>query len=70
MNEFLTMADLVARLREIRQSQRLSQKSLGERCGQSQQYINSIEQGKRVPTFETAATIAEVLGFRLVLQLR
>lgn len=68
MSEFLTMQDLVAHLRTLRQDAKLSQSALGELCGLTQQYINAVENGQRIPTFETAATIADALGVTLTLK--
>jgi transcriptional regulator with XRE-family HTH domain len=44
--------DVHKKLRKIRIDKGLSQKSLGEKCGLTQQAINRIEQGqRRAPSF-------------------
>ena len=50
------------RIREIRKSQKLSQKQLGDRLGVSQAMVAQYENGDRNPKFETLLKIADALG--------
>ncbi len=46
----------------IRKQRGLTQEQLAERCGLSQQYLSSLERGKRNPTIVTIYEIALALG--------
>src|SRR5215468_4808074 len=51
----------IDRLKEIRQSQRLSQRELARRCGLAEMMIHRYESGKAEPTLTTFQLIAEQL---------
>lgn len=53
------------RLRKLRERRRISRRVLSELCGLSRNMVTLYEQGKRVPTIETAAQMADVLGVTL-----
>ena len=57
----LTMPKLV-RLREVRESQFLTQGELAERSGVSRQTINRLEGGEIEPRFKTIRQLAQALG--------
>ena len=49
-------------VRRIRQEKGLTQEQFAERSGFSQQYISSLENGRRNPTIVTIYEIATALG--------
>ncbi len=57
----LTVPKLV-RLREVRESQFLTQGELAERSGVSRQTINRLEGGEIEPRFKTIRQLAQALG--------
>lgn len=54
--------NLATRLKELRSSHGLSQKSLGEHIGLSMQAINNIERGYRTTTSEKLTLLADYFG--------
>ncbi|HEX5504449.1 MAG TPA: helix-turn-helix transcriptional regulator [Thermomicrobiales bacterium] len=52
-------------LRDVRQRAGLTMEELADRAGVHRTYIGLLEQGKRQPTVDAAARIAEALGLRL-----
>jgi transcriptional regulator with XRE-family HTH domain len=61
--------DLGALLRNVRQAQRLSQRSLAIRAGTSQDAISRIERGAEAPTLERFEQLLLAMGQRLVLDI-
>lgn len=59
------MLTLGEKIKEFRQNKKLSQKTLGERAGMSQQMIAQYESGKRQPKIETLKRIANALEIEL-----
>lgn len=55
-----------ARLRELRAARGLTQEMLCERAGISVDAVNRIENGTRVPTLTTLASLAKALGVEVV----
>ena len=49
-------------LRRLRIQRRYSQRGLSELCGLSKNSVNDYERGKRSPSIEAAAQLADVLG--------
>lgn len=47
----------------IKKRGKQSQKTIAAKCGISQNYLSSIENGIRHPSVKVAKSIAEVLGF-------
>ena len=59
----MDMRKLVGRnVRRIRQKKELTQERFAELSGFSQQYISSLEQGRRNPTVVTLYELATALG--------
>ena len=58
----LTTVPKLTRLREVRESNFLTQGELAERSGVSRQTINRIEQGEIEPRFRTIRQLATALG--------
>jgi len=59
----MDMRKLVGRnFARLRAERGLTQETVAERANLSQQYISGIENGKRNPTIETLADIAQALG--------
>ena len=57
------MRQLVGRnAARLRKAAGLTQEQLAERCGLSQQYLSTLESGKRNPTVVTLYEIAQGLG--------
>jgi transcriptional regulator with XRE-family HTH domain len=54
-----------ARVRELRQSLRMTQEQLGERASLSYKFIGEVERGVANPTLETLARIAVALNVDL-----
>lgn len=52
-------------LREKRDATNMSQKELSKAVGLSRSYISLIEQGERIPTYNTAIKMAECLNLKL-----
>lgn len=52
-------------MRDERRRQNLSMNALAQKAGLSQQMVSYTERGMRVPTLDTAARMAEALGFSL-----
>lgn len=50
------------RLQMLRRQHKYSQRALSELCGLSKNMVNLYEQGKRVPSIEAAAQMADILG--------
>lgn len=59
--------DLADLLRDVRQAQGLSQRSLAVRAGTSQDAISRIERGAEAPTLERFEQLLLAMGQRLVL---
>jgi transcriptional regulator with XRE-family HTH domain len=57
---------LGARVRQLRQSKRLTQEQLAERAGLSQKFVGELERGRGNPTLTTLAALGEALGVELV----
>ena len=53
------------KIRELRESQNLTQEKLGDRIGVSQDYLSRIEQGKKNPTVNLLYKIAGGLGVQV-----
>lgn len=53
---------LPQRLRQLRKSQHVSQRTLSELCGLSRNAVARYESGERTPTILTLATLADFLG--------
>jgi transcriptional regulator with XRE-family HTH domain len=49
-------------LKEIRESQFLTQRELGEKAGIGANTVNRIEKGLQMPTFKTIKKLAKALG--------
>lgn len=64
------MADLRgqlgARVKQLRQSRRLTQEQLAERAGLSHKFIGELERGRGNPTLTTLTSLGEALGVDLV----
>lgn len=50
-----------ARLREVRQQQRLTQEQLAEKASLSLNFLNLIERGQRGPSFDSLERLARAL---------
>jgi transcriptional regulator with XRE-family HTH domain len=50
-------------LRELRQSQKLSQEALSHRISRHRTYISRMELGQENPTFETMKRVVDELGY-------
>lgn len=57
---------LGARVKQLRQSRRLTQEQVAERSGLSHKFIGEIERGLGNPTLTTLASMADALGVGLV----
>ena len=53
------------KIRELRESQNLTQEKLGDMIGASQDYLSRIEQGKKTPTVNLLYKIAGGLGVQV-----
>ena len=53
------------KIRELRESQNLTQEKLGDMIGVSQDYLSRIEQGKKNPTVNRLYKIAGGLGVQV-----
>ncbi len=53
------------KIRELRESQNLTQEKLGDMIGVSQDYLSRIEQGKKNPTVNLLYKIAGGLGVQV-----
>ena len=53
------------KIRELRESQNLTQEKLGDMIGISQDYLSRIEQGKKNPTVNLLYKIAGGLGVQV-----
>lgn len=63
------MSDIIARLREIRKEQRLSQDAICLLGGiSSPQYVSLIERRAKSPSVEIVEKYAAALGYRLTLE--
>ena len=57
----MSFEDIYKKLRQIRIEKGLSQKTLGEKCGLTQQAINRIEQGQRKIDLDLLLRMSEAL---------
>ncbi len=54
-----------ARLKQLRQAQRLTQEQLAERAGLSHKIIGQVERGRGNPTLTTLGALSDALGVSL-----
>lgn len=59
------MKEVVFKLKEVRNSKKMTQSELSEKSGIIQQNISLYEQGSQVPRIDTAAKLADALGVTL-----
>ena len=58
----MSFEDIYKKLRQIRIEKGISQKSLGEKCGLTQQAINRIEQGQRKIDLDLLLKMSDALN--------
>jgi transcriptional regulator with XRE-family HTH domain len=66
----LHLHDLVLKIKERRETLRITQETLADLSGVGLRTLKQLEGGKANPTFATLSELADVLGLELVLQVK
>ena len=66
--EQLNLNYLLSEIKTIRKNKNISQKTLAEKIGISQQHLSKIETGQIIPSLSTYIKILQILGAHICVQ--